>query len=181
MKITTDTDERVHRAKTQKIYLVNRDVSDESATFTIMGTTGNIYEVELTGFPSCSCPDYQQQKNRCKHILFMLVKIFNADDPYQEKFTSKEIKNFIREYKKNIEKFNVSYNTQDGCVDVGAKCINDNCVVCLDSLENGESYIYCKSSCGRCIHNDCYNMVVKKSRKCPYCNMNDFVVSKIIN
>jgi hypothetical protein len=182
MKVIADKDDgRVHRAKTQKIYLVNRDVSDESATFTIMGTTENIYEVELIGSPVCSCPDHQQRKNRCKHILFMLIKIFNVDEPYQEEFTLKEIKKFIKEYKINIAKFNVKYDIKGGCVDVGAKCIEDDCVVCLDSLQNGESYIYCKTSCGRCIHNDCYNMVVKSSKRCPYCNMTDFIASKIIN
>ncbi len=59
---------------------------------------------------------------------------------------------------------------------MGAKCIEDKCVICLDSLQNGESYVYCKKSCGRCIHSDCYDMVINSSKKCPYCSMIDFVV-----
>ena len=167
-------DRRVYRAKTQKIYLVNRDVHDNSATFKIMGTTGNIYEVKLAGSPTCTCPDHTQSKNRCKHILFMLIKIFNVDDPYLTDFALKEIKKYIKDYNTNIKKFNVTYDTIKKCVDVGAKCENDNCVICLDSLQNGEQYVYCKSFCGRCVHKDCYDVVISSNKKCPYC-MNNFV------
>lgn len=164
-------DQRMKRGKTQKIYLVNRNVDDSSAIFNVMGTTGNIYEVKLLGSPVCTCPDFEKRKQRCKHIFFMLTKIFLIKNPYKNTFSQKEIDEYIKSYKDNISKFSIKHDAKVG-VDVGAKCIDDDCCICLDPILNGEPYVYCKLTCGRCIHSDCYNMVVKKSSKCPYCQNN---------
>lgn len=72
---------RMARGKTQKIYLVNRNVDNENATFDVMGTTGNIYSVKLNGAPTCTCPDFSLRHKRCKHIFFMLGRIFTVKDP----------------------------------------------------------------------------------------------------
>lgn len=167
---------RVERAKTQRIYLVNRNVENESAIFDVMGSRGIIYKVKLSGSPSCTCPDYETRHSRCKHILFILIRIFNVDDPYQEKFTTKEIKKYIKSYKDNISKLTIKYDDIKQCIDVGAKCVDDDCAICLDQINNGEPYVYCKEYCGRCIHEDCYNMVIKKQThpKCVYC-FNNFI------
>jgi len=165
-------DERAYRAKTQKIYLINREVNDDSAKFNVMGATGNIYEVKLNGKPTCSCPDHQQRYSTCKHILFMLIRIFGVKDPYKEKFTSTEIKKYLKKYQQNIEKFTIKYDTVNKCVDVGAKCLDDNCCICLDGLDNGEKYVYCKQSCGRAVHADCYKIISKVNKNCPYCMQN---------
>ena len=166
-----DTDQRAYRAKTQKIYLVNRQIDDDSAKFNVMGSTGNIYEVQLNGKPTCSCPDHQQRQSRCKHLLFMLIKIFGVNDPYKEKFTTGDIKKYLKQYKDNIAKFTVKYDSINKCVDidVGDKCLEDDCCICLDELNNGEKYIYCKQSCGRAVHVDCYNIISKVNKNCPYC------------
>ena len=161
---------RMNRGKTQKIYLINRNINDESAVFSVMGTTGNIYEVKLSGSPTCSCPDFCQRQNRCKHIFFMLAKIFTVKNPHQEKFTKNEIITYINNYKVNIAKYNLTYNEKDKCVEVTIKGLDDDCCICLDAVLNGDAYVYCKTTCGRCIHTDCYNMVVKKTSKCPYCS-----------
>jgi len=184
-KIKIYNDGRIHRAKTQRIYLINRNVNDDFAMFEVMGTTGNIYFVELDGNPTCTCPDHSQRKSRCKHILFMLAKLFNVPDPYKEEFTTKEIKKYIKKYKEKLQQFTVDYDYDtnfDGSkiiIDVGAKCTDDDCVVCMDPLSNGEKYVYCKNFCGRCLHVDCYTHLTIKnpSLKCPYC-MNEFVCSK---
>jgi hypothetical protein len=175
-------EERINRAKTQRIYLINRDINDDFAMFEVMGTTGNIYFVELDGNPTCTCPDFTQRSNRCKHILFMLVKLFNVPNPYQNKFTVKEIKKYIKKYKEILMQFTVDYDYDDISKldpDIGPKCVDDNCVVCMDPLSNGEKYIYCKKFCGRCLHVDCYTHLIMKNPalKCPYC-MQEFVFSK---
>jgi hypothetical protein len=97
---------RVHRAKTENILLNNRDINDASTTFEIIGTQGIIYKVKLDNSPTCTCPDHEQKHNRCKHILFMLVKIFELQDPYQQTYTKDEIIDLIKIHKKNIMKYN---------------------------------------------------------------------------
>lgn len=174
-------DERVNRGKTQKIYLINRNVDDNNAMFDVMGTTGNIYSVKLTGSPTCTCPDFCQRKKRCKHIFFMLAKLFDVPDPHKEKFTEKEIVDYIKKYKTNIAKFTVKFDLKALCLDVGANSIDDNCVICMDEILNGEDYVYCKKSCGRCVHHDCFDKVIraKFSSKCPYC-MQKFECSVVV-
>jgi len=169
-------DLRAERAKTQKIYLINRNIEDETATSEVMGSRGIIYTVKLDGNPTCSCPDHETRNTRCKHILFILIRIFKLEDPYREKFTKQQIKKYINSYKDNISKLNVSYDYENKCIDVGIKNLNDDCPICLDELNNGEKYVHCKESCGRCIHEDCYNVVLKKQfcPKCPYC-LNNFI------
>lgn len=174
--LTVNDDQRAHRAKTQKIFLANRNVEDNSATFQVLGSTGNIYNVGLNGAPVCSCPDHSTRGSRCKHILFMLIKIFNVENPYKETFMQEEIQKYIDSYKANISRFNVqidpntiALNTKNICYDVGEKFLEDDCCVCLDPIDNGEERVHCKKVCGRCIHANCYLMIKKVSKNCPYC------------
>ena len=172
-KLLVENDERAQRAKTQKIFLANRNIEDNSASFQVLGSTGNIYNVALNGVPSCSCPDHSTRHKRCKHILFMLIKIFNVQDPYKDTFSQEEIQNCIDLYKNNIEKFNVKVDpntiNKTNDYDVGEKFLDDDCCVCLDPLQNGETLVHCKKVCGRCIHVNCYNMIKRVSKNCPYC------------
>lgn len=172
--INVENDERAYRAKTQKIFLANRLIDDNSATFQVLGSTGNIYNVALNGEPVCSCPDHSTRGSRCKHILFMLIKIFNVEDPYKITFTQDEIQKLIDSYKINISRFNVqidpnTINKSNVSYDVGEKYLDDDCCVCLDPIQNGETLVHCKKVCGRCIHENCYNMIKKISKNCPYC------------
>lgn len=169
-------DIRAERAKTQKLYLINRNVDNDSATFDVMGSRGVSYVVELSGVPSCTCPDHETRGTRCKHILFILIRIFNLADPYQKKFTDEEIKGYLKRYKDNVKKLNVKVNIANGQIEVDIKGLDDDCAICLDPVQNGEKYLYCKRSCGRCLHSDCFDMYSKHkhSTKCVYC-ANDFV------
>lgn len=175
MKVYETDYGRLDRAKTQKIYLISQNITNTSAKFRVMGTTQNIYDVELTSeYPTCSCPDHMTRRKRCKHILFMLVKILNITDYLKEKYTITEIYEHIQKYQDNLKKYSIIVNEHNK-IDVGEKCIDDNCCICLDLLQNGDPYVHCTQSCGRCIHTDCYNIVVKATNKCPYCSQK-FVV-----
>lgn len=172
--INIENDERAHKAKTQKIFLANRLIDDNSATFQVLGSTGNIYNVALNDNPVCSCPDYTTRGTRCKHILFMLIKIFNVENPYKNLFSQDEIQKYISDYKINISKFTVqidsnTVNKSNFTYDVGEKYLDDDCCVCLDKIDNGENRVHCKKVCGRCLHENCYNMIKKISKNCPYC------------
>jgi hypothetical protein len=52
------------------------------------------------------------------------------------------------------------------------KCIPNkldrNCSICLDSLRNGEKVI--NMICGHALHNNCYDILIKSSYKCPECS-----------
>lgn len=44
-------------------------------TFFILGATGNVYTVNLSTTPSCSCPD---RTTPCKHILFVFIRVLGV-------------------------------------------------------------------------------------------------------
>jgi len=56
---------------------------------------------------------------------------------------------------------------------VTQKDTDDLCPICLEDLENGEELDYCKFSCGKPVHTECYKMwLKKKAAKCIYCQAN---------
>ncbi|XP_076895192.1 uncharacterized protein LOC143547720 [Bidens hawaiensis] len=68
--------ERVLRALEHRLRLLHRSNSD----FFILGATGNVYTVNLSTSPSCTCPD---RTTPCKHILFLYIRVLSVslDDP----------------------------------------------------------------------------------------------------
>ena len=77
------TQQRIHRARTQTLYLVNREaVSDTHVNFQVLGSTGNLYTVTISNLTDCTCPD-SARGNLCKHRLFVMLKVLRrrTSDP----------------------------------------------------------------------------------------------------
>jgi hypothetical protein len=77
------TRQRIERARTQRMFLVkmgndNISPSTSSCDFVVLGSTGNVYTVTIGPVGNCTCPDHQKG-NLCKHILFVLLKVFRLD------------------------------------------------------------------------------------------------------
>ncbi|MFS7962621.1 putative transferase chromatin regulator PHD family [Helianthus anomalus] len=68
--------ERVLRALEHRLRLLHRSNSD----FFVLGATGNVYTVNLSPAPTCTCPD---RTTPCKHILFVYIRVLSVslDDP----------------------------------------------------------------------------------------------------
>jgi hypothetical protein len=50
------------------------------------------------------------------------------------------------------------------------KSIDDLCPICLDDLENGDEIDFCKYSCGKSVHSECFEMWAKsKGPNCVFC------------
>lgn len=63
--------DRIVRALRHRLRLLHRS----SATFFILGATGNVYTVSLSSTPSCTCPD---RTTPCKHILFVFIRVLGV-------------------------------------------------------------------------------------------------------
>jgi len=170
--------QRLSRANTQKIYIVGNIINGSSINFSVVGATGNIYTVTLEGKPRCTCPDNVISHKRCKHIYFMLAKIFNIDNPEQPTFTQDEIKHYVDTYKNVMNQYTQEYKNINKCATINLDD-DDECAICLENVKNGEKYIYCKQTCGKCIHMNCYSMIKSRTSNCPYC-MSHFVASEIL-
>jgi hypothetical protein len=77
------------RSKTQDIKLL--EILDRTDYYTqsylIKGTTGNTYIVSIKDEPTCTCPDFEHHKERCKHILYVLSQILRATDINKQKYS----------------------------------------------------------------------------------------------
>jgi hypothetical protein len=91
--------ERIHRAATQRMYLVKKgqvDANTLTCSFVVLGSTGNVYNVEIGKTAKCNCPDHLRCKaSLCKHIAFCLLKVLGLPTDsylvYQAAWMSSEL------------------------------------------------------------------------------------------
>ena len=167
---------RIERCYTDNIYLIESlppDPDDETTRkFVIMGHSGNVYNVTISNYPHCTCPDYYLRGNRCKHIYFVLMRIMNISNYTDSSYEDDEL----------IEMFNnippVAQNLmyKGSSIPNGGKEVDqkfekgDICPICLDPLENGKELDFCRYSCGKTIHSKCFSMWEKtKGSICVFC------------
>ncbi|CAE7774621.1 NEIL3 [Symbiodinium sp. CCMP2592] len=76
--------ERIDRAKEHRLLLVNFEVAARGEiTATVLGHTGNVYDVRIGARVVCTCPDFLKAKAACKHLLFVFLRVLRIpdDDP----------------------------------------------------------------------------------------------------
>ena len=143
-------------------------------SYMIMGSTGNPYQVTISNYPRCTCPDNQLNGRRCKHIFFVLLRIMKATNTTRRKYSDNELismyvntppieKHLIYQGKKPKIKEGVEQKFDEG----------DKCPICLEDLENGKELDFCKYSCGKTIHKECHKQwKLTKGNICVYCRGN---------
>ncbi|TVY50004.1 E3 ubiquitin-protein ligase [Lachnellula occidentalis] len=174
--------ERLHRVKTQKMFLIERirttsgDGTHEEEVFDIAGTTGNIYQVTVSKAPSCSCPD-GMKNNQCKHIIYVLVNVLKTreDLAYQLAFLTTELNEIFA----NAPTPPQSDDAPSTATDTGGqrKPIDGDCPVCAMEFEEDENIrgeiIWCKAACGQNVHRHCFEQWARakpgQDVKCVYC------------
>jgi hypothetical protein len=179
---------RRERGLNQNLFLVEtKPVNDQyTREYAIMGTTGNVYNVTISETTKCTCPDYLTRFNTCKHIYFVLLKVMKTSGRGRQNYTksallkmfenipsitsrlivNQELKNFYKQAtgESQMEETEGIVKQQE---------INDICPICLEDLTDGNQIDYCKYSCGKNIHTNCFNMWgIKNDRICPFCRNN---------
>jgi hypothetical protein len=95
--------ERINRALTQRLYLVNQEeeVDDNDVlarNYAVLGSTNNVYDIHIGKIPTCSCPDFNNG-HLCKHILFVMLKVLRVrrDSPliYQKALLLTELQSIF--------------------------------------------------------------------------------------
>jgi hypothetical protein len=168
--------ERIQRCYTNNIYLIEavppNSENDTERAYVIMGHSGHVYNVTITNYPSCTCPDYYLRGNRCKHIYFVLMRIMNITNATDDSFSDEELIEMYR----NIPPITQNLMYKGEAVEVEGKEVDqkfdagDICPICLDPLENGQELDFCRFSCGKTIHKKCFSMWEKsKGSICVFC------------
>ncbi|KAJ4708086.1 Mitogen-activated protein kinase kinase kinase 1-like protein [Melia azedarach] len=71
VRLTQPVTDRIARALRHQLRLLHRSDS----LFFVLGATGNVYTVNLSSSPSCTCPD---RITPCKHILFVFIRVLGV-------------------------------------------------------------------------------------------------------
>ena len=99
--------DRLNRALSQRLYLIEeKDISNTEESFhflgrryDVLGSTGNVYNVLISKFPSCSCPDFTGKNHVCKHLFFVMIKVLHEPKTsllvYQKALLQSELENLF--------------------------------------------------------------------------------------
>lgn len=188
--------DRIQRAQTQRMYLVDREtISDIHQKFVILGSTGNLYTVNIKHLPTCDCPDFKKG-NLCKHVLFVMLKVLRIPSTselvYQAALISDELRSMFLQAPNPtalanatvVQQYQAIKNGQDpnavanavnasGAKDV-RRAIEGDCPICFDELREADrgNIEFCRT-CGNNVHLECFNNW-KRSKNfakitCVYC------------
>jgi len=167
--------DRKDRGLTQKIFLIEtKEVTDDNIReYVVIGASHNVYNVVIKNTPTCTCPDYITRKKRCKHIYFVMLRIMKVNDCDKKKYCDNELQEMFKNIPTITKLLCVNNKVKDQYLqskinDVTVKT-DDICPICLDDIQNGDEYEYCKSQCGKCVHTSCFKMWCVKNQ--PICLM----------
>lgn len=183
--------ERINRGLQQRLYLINvKKNCEDDWKFDVEGSTGNIYEVRIKENITCECIDFHKRNKICKHIYFIIGKVFDKknwlntiinDNPdinlfevYSENNSENNFNNFINDkfYKKKEPEPEPEKNPEK---EVNKDYLCDElCGICYDNftkedlLDKIENCIVCKNY----LHKSCLKVWLPRSSTCPYCRSN---------
>jgi len=163
--------QRMERAKSQRLFLIKR----EGTSFVVLGSVGNVYDVEIGQIPTCTCPDFGNG-HLCKHIFFIYLRVLRVpeDSPhiYQKALLSTEVaeildnapadpRDKIFASKNVLQKYKESQG-EDEAVEVEKKdkrlpWEGEDCPICYEEMDaKQEKLVWCEEGCGRNIHAQCF-------------------------
>jgi hypothetical protein len=137
---------RLQRALSQRIYLVGSARVDDALHFHVMGASNTVYRVHVTrDSVACTCPDHTQRGAACKHIIFVLVRVYRV---------SPEVAGYC--LAAMLER---AAHSAPACVTTQWHTPNyaaeDECPICLEELADAAGVVWCRYGCGKCFHPDC--------------------------
>lgn len=168
---------RYNRAFTHRLFLVSTQIYDDKITFDLMGSTGNIYILNIkNNIMDCNCPDHSKNKNICKHTFYILCKVFKKTytNVLKNKYSQKELETILEttpigDNYANIKLVKKYEKLKDENNEVKQKEITEDCPICFDKLDNIFEITYCKYGCGKSFHIDCIDKWLSKNNSCVYC------------
>lgn len=190
---------RFNKIFSEKFYLLDINNNDNHYLINVSGSTYNVYNLKLYKTSKkifCNCPDSKKWANIqtcvCKHVCFVLYKIFNLNEDEVEEYNFSDLND--EQYTRCIEKINsINFETniendiindeliarfnelksddsKSSPKDI-FKCENqkkeEDCPICYDKLES--NILKCPS-CKNSMHKNCMELWLNSGQDtCPYC------------
>lgn len=209
--------ERVYRVNCQRMFLLDReqkpeaDIKQASSSssaiptplmreeFKVLGSTGNVYTVNIDRKPRCDCPDWMNNGgDPCKHTIFVFLRVLgisqNSHTWYQKALISSELQDIFASARPDPTHSNPSLQSaylkaasgskkeeeEEDTGDNSRRRIpqkGDVCPICYEEFAEGISkdLVFCEESCGNPLHKKCASewskacKVSLKVLKCIYC------------
>lgn len=164
----SDFTTRVTRALSQRIYLMNKHQLDGVFVLEIMGNSKSSYRVTIGDEIHCSCPDHNVRGKLCKHLLFVLIRLFKFPIEYIANYQS----TFIT-YPETLAKAKACFEAPHLQMQ-SEKKIEGDCPICLEELDTGEALLSC-SQCKNHVHQLCFlKWINGKEPTCVLCRVTWF-------
>ena len=190
---------RYDKVFNERFFLLSKNQNNNKLIFEISGSTSNIYKVQIYESSKkifCNCPDSKKWAKMynvaCKHICFLLIKVFKLNNNDLEYFYENLVLNDINLYNIVLEYNNINFSNNEQYINsdflekfktldnlkqeiVLKEDYNKDCCICFDNLENLENIkdtnnnIQCKI-CLIIIHKSCLNKWFNmNNNNCPHC------------
>ncbi|KAI9512842.1 hypothetical protein F5148DRAFT_1160312 [Russula earlei] len=182
--------DRVARVMSQRFYMIDRrrESGEPREEFKVLGSTGNVYSVNIGRVPSCNCPD-ASRGNHCKHILFIFLKVLqvpqSSDLWYQKALLTSELQNIfanapqapnalahdkvLEAYARATGKASTSTPSDSKRRIPGPE---DNCPICYESMHevSQDKLMFCEE-CGNALHTECFDQWRRSAAEltCVWC------------
>ncbi|CAG8753882.1 18138_t:CDS:2, partial [Dentiscutata erythropus] len=135
------TKDRINRATSQRMYLIERkDVDQTKKQFTVMGSTGNMFVyLKVLRVPSTSKLIFQRA------LLSKEIRSIFSKSPDLATLANYRVRSFYNSIAKVTD--NVKRRPIDG-----------DCPICYEPLkpEEVDTIVWCRGGCGNNIHKDCF-------------------------
>ena len=148
---------RIERALSQRMSYVKIYETDKNRYYTVKGNSGHIYHVNIGEQTSCSCPDFVNNRNRCKHQILCFIHDFNIG--INNSILHDDRLSIILS---ELEEFNFQ------CIE------GDECPICFDIISKNDLLWNCKQ-CRKVFHKLCIerwlslSMISCTRSTCPMC------------
>jgi len=171
-------EQRKNRALSQFFYLLNLARHDKTWTIDVKGLTNNYVITLSPNLLKCTCPDYQERENFCKHLYFIILKVAGC---YQiildhqlgitkkmniasfNKLDNNLINIIIEHFEKNKE------SDDSGEPSKKKRKVTHECLICLEEITDVTETQECLTQCHKHFHKDCLSKWLRVNRTCPHC------------
>ena len=184
--------DRIGRALSQRMYLLEEEARGDGRLYKILGSTGNVYDVTIDREPSCSCPD-ARKGNICKHIFFVMVRVLRCDRDapivHQKALLSSELRALFdrcdghrwrppeandatkRAYLEATGRTPKKKQRQEEPPPPVDDDSQDDCAICFEPLGTA-NLTRCQNACKKALHAEClrkWARAAKGNVTCPTC------------
>ena len=174
--VTLQIDMRVRfrRSQEQRIVILGAEGDVKKMTITVQGTTDTYEIVAQPQSLTCSCPDAEIRKCVCKHQCVILSRVLqiNFPDPlYSEPLLTEEhMAKLVTRLATWLQE-QVPPNNPEDEKEIKRKVMekDDECPICIDTLDDASPLTWCSSQCGQNFHLACLRNCLKTRENCPLC------------